>query len=281
MFYALLITLREGLEAALIIGIVLAYLNRIGRRRWARPVWAGTAAALLTTLAAGLAVAATAAQLSGKGLKIFEGSGMFLAAGVLTYMVVWMHRQAGGVAAHLKKRVDTALRHGSSFALAALAFTVIIREGVETVLFLQAGAATTPSPASYWTGAITGLGLAALLGIIIYSGSVRLPLRAFFNVTGVVLILFAAGMLANGVKEFQEAGALSPLVPHIWDTYELLPDNSAGGRFLAAFLGYDSSPSLLQALAFFGYLALGLALYFRPVPPAPAATPPLARYKRV
>lgn len=273
MLYSLLITLREGLEAALIIGIVLAYLKHIGRPDQARPIWVGTAAALLATLATGLAVAATAAQLSGKALEIFEGSAMFLAAGVLTYMVVWMHRQAGSLTAHLKSQVDAAMGRGSPLALATLAFIVIIREGVETVLFLQAGAASTLSPPAYWTGAEVGIALAVLLGVLLYGGAVRLPLRTFFNLTGTMLIFFAAGMLANGVKEFQEAGVLLPIVPHVWDTYTLLADNSTIGRFMGAFLGYDASPSLMQILAFFGYLALGLALYYRALPPSSSTKP--------
>ncbi len=281
MWYALIITLREGLEAALIIGIVLAYLRRIGQPHRARPVWLGAAAALLVTFGTGLLVATTAAHLDGKALKIFEGSGMFLAAAVLTYVVIWMHRQARNVADRLRQQVDAALRQGSSAALFMLAFTVIIREGVETVLFLQAGSATTPSSATFWAGAAAGAVLAALLGAAIYAGGMRLSLRAFFNVTGAVLVFFAAGMLAHGVKEFHEARVLGPIVPHIWDTYAILPDNSPVGRFLGAFLGYDSSPSLLQALAFFGYLAAGLALYFRPATATSGTGSPPRRPKTV
>lgn len=266
--YAFLITFREGLEAALIVGIVLAYLARTGNRRYVGHVWAGAVAAVVATVAAGGLLALTARQLSGVALTVFEGAAMLLAAAVLTYVIVWMKRQAWRIRERLQGEVDHALRSGSRLALASLSFMVIIREGIETVLFLQAGAATAADPALYWGAAGAGLAAAALLGVVTYSGSARLPLRTFFNVTGVLLIFFAAGMIANGFRELQEVRIVPPVVEHIWDTYWLVPDTSLLGRFMSALLGYDSSPSLLQALSFFGYLIIGLLLFLRSsVPP--------------
>lgn len=192
---------------------------------------------------------------------------MLLAAAVLTYVIIWMKRQAWNIRERLHGQVETALKSGSRLALAALSFTVIVREGIETVLFLQAGAATAlAAPSSvhwYWAGAAAGLLAAVLLGVLAYSGSARLPLRAFFNVTGVLLIFFAAGMIANGLHALQEVGLVPPLVEHVWDTNWLVSDYSFAGQLLAALLGYDAKPSLVQALSFFGYLAVGLALFLR------------------
>lgn len=261
MLYSLLITLREGLEAALIIGILTAYLARVGRREGLRPIAAGVLLALLASLAGGLAIRAVMGGLKGKAMEIFEGAMMLTATGMLTYMIVWMQRQARHIKTNLHGRLESALGSGSAFALGALAFTVVVREGLETVLFLAAGVKAADSTGLYVGGAALGGVVAAVLGVLLYRGSLRLNLRVFFGVTGWLLVIFAAGMLANGVKELQEAGVLPALVGHVWDTYELLPDTTAFGRMMGALFGYDAAPSLLQVAGYFGYLALaGAAL---------------------
>lgn len=265
--YSFLITLREGLEAALIIGIILAYLHKTGNTRQAGPVWWGTAAALVATGAVWGMVSLTATRLSPVALEVFEGSAMFLAAAVLTYMIFWMKKQAINIKAHLHADVDRALRRGSSLALALLSFVAIIREGIETVLFLQAGLTMVASPGAYWLGASAGLAAAVALGYLAYTGTARLPLHTFFNVTSVLLIAFAAGMIANGLKEFHEVRLIPPVVRSVWDTYAILPDSSTLGRFLGALFGYDASPSLVQVVSYFAYLIGTLSLYFRPVVP--------------
>lgn len=261
MLYSLLITLREGLEAALIIGILTAYLARVDRREGLRPIAAGVALALLASLAGGLAVRMVMGGLKGRSMEVFEGAMMLTATGMLTYMVVWMQRQARQIKSSLHGRLDSALGSGSAFALGALAFTVVVREGLETVLFLAAGVKSADSSALYLGGAALGGISATFLGVLLNRGSLRLNLRLFFSVTGWLLIILAAGMLANGVKELQEAGVLPVIIGDVWDTYQLLPDTTAFGRMLGALFGYDAAPSLLQVAGYFGYLALaGAAL---------------------
>ena len=261
MAYSLLVTLREGLEAGLILAITLSYLARIDQKRYWLHIWLGAAAAFIGSLVAGIALEATATTLSGRMLEALEGGAMLLAVVVLTSMIFWMKGQAATIGAHLRRQVDVALRSGSALALAVLAFTAVGREGLETVLFLFAGSSAADSGSLYWTGAGAGLAMASALSYIVYVGAARLPLGAFFNLTGIVLIVLAAGLLVNGLKELHEIGAIASLGPHVWDTYNIIADNSQLGRFLSTILGYDSSPYLGLVVAHLAYLALALAFF--------------------
>ncbi|MFH1003050.1 MAG: iron uptake transporter permease EfeU [Chloroflexota bacterium] len=264
MLGSLLITLREGLEAALIIGIILAYLNRTGNRRGFRPVWVGTSLAVLASLGAGAAIYLLAGEFSGRAEEIFEGLAMFLAVGVLTWMIFWMRRQAVDIKVHLHTQVDSALTGGSSLGLVALAFLVVVREGIETILFLFAATRVSESAALFTAGGLLGLAIAAGIGYSLYKGASRLNLRAFFNVTSVVLIVFAAGLLAHGIHELQEAAVIPIVVEHLWDINHLLPESTTPGRFLTAIIGYNGNPSLIEVAGYLAYLALALVSYFRP-----------------
>lgn len=262
MLFSFLVTLREGLEAALIVAIILGSLARTGRRGKAWPVWSGVAAAAATTLGAAVGLQLLAVELPSRVEEAVEGVAMLLAVGVITWMVFWMRAQARQLGVSLRERVDAALSAGSAFALALLAFTAVGREGLETALFLFAGHTRAGSGFGYWTGALVGLIVATAVGVTLYSGSRRLPLRAFFTTTSLLLVLLAAGLLANGMKELHEARLLFPdLGPRVWDTYDVLPDNSGFGRFLAALLGYDASPFLGQAAAYVVYLTVVPTLY--------------------
>lgn len=273
--YAFVITLREGLEAALIIGILAAYLSKIGRPDGLRSLWAGTGLALALSVAAGLGLYFTVGKLSGAAMETFEGAAMLVAVGVLTYMLFWMGAHAKHMGAGLRRQVDQALSRGSRLALVLLAFSVVAREGLETVLFLAAGAMGSGGGASVVALGTLGLAAAAALGYLLYRGSVRLNLRRFFTSTGVLLILFAAGLLANAFKELHHAGLIPPVVPHVWDTNGLLSDTSTTGRMLAALFGYDSSPSLVQVAAYLGYLAVAGSLYLRANFSSPGQRPPV------
>jgi len=262
--YSFLTTFREGLEAALIVAIVLSYLHRVGQGRYSRSVWTGVLLALAGSLLAGGLLQLLAVELPGAAMEAIEGAAMFLAVGVLTWMIFWMRRQAATIGKHLRDRVDMALKTGSASALALLSFTAVGREGLETVLFLFAGVAVSKSALLYWLGAGLGLMAAVALGYLIYIGTARLPLKAFFTVTGVALIVLAAGLLTNGLKEFHEMGLIPGLGVRVWDTYDILPDNSTLGRALSAVFGYDSSPFMGQVVAYVGYLAPALVLFFSP-----------------
>ncbi len=264
MLTSLVITLREGLEAALIVGIILAYLAKTHRAELSRYAWLGVGAAVLVSIAAGAAIYVTAGDLSGRGEQLFEGSAMLLAAGVLTWMIFWMRKEAINVRSSLQSRIDLKLADGSWVGLAALAFVAVAREGIETVLFLFAASRTAESPFWATTGGLIGLALAVAIGYVLYRGTARLNLRTFFNVTSVIMIVFAAGMLSHGVHEFVEAGALPGIVAPLWNTGAFLPDESGFGRLLASLLGYSSDPSLTEVVSWGLYLGGAFAGYLVP-----------------
>ena len=186
MLSSLLITLREGLEAALIIGIILAYLARTDNRRGFKPVWLGISLAVLASLIAGATIYLLAGEFTGQAEEIFEGLAMFVAVGVLTWMIFWMRKQAVDIKVHLHAQIQSVLSGGSSLGLVLLAFVVVVREGIETVLFLFAATRVAESAALFAIGGLLGLALAVVIGYSIYRGTSRLNLRAFFNVTSAV-----------------------------------------------------------------------------------------------
>ena len=202
MFPSLLVTLREGFEAALIVAIVLAYLREVGATRRARTVWAGVAAAAAVSAVVGAALFLTGAELEGSAEALFEGVLMLAAVAVLTWMIVWMQREARSQGARLRGKVDTALVTGGA-ALFGLAFLAVVREGLETALFLFA-AAGTAQPLPAFVGGLTGLAVAAALGWLVYRGSRKLPLRTFFTVSNIVLIGFGTYLVWAGVGELGE-----------------------------------------------------------------------------
>ncbi len=263
MLGSLLITLREGLEAALIIGIILAYLAKTGNRQGFKPVWLGVTLGILGSLVAGIIIYLSAGELSGRAEQIFEGIAMFLAVAILTWMIFWMRQQAIDIKAHLQQQLQSVLTKSSSLGLVLLAFVAVIREGIETVLFLFAASRVAESAVSFTAGGLLGLVIAIVIGYAIYKGAARLNLRVFFNVTSVLLILFAAGLLAHGIHEFHEAGIIPPIVEHVWDINRLLPERSTVGRFFTAIFGYNANPSLVEVLAYVVYLVLALGAYFR------------------
>lgn len=263
MFSAFLITLREGLEAALIISIILAYLTRSDKRSAFKQVWLGTGLAIAVSLIAGAIIFVVAGEFTGRAEEIFEGIAMLLAAGVLTWMIFWMRKQAVGIRGHLQSQVQSALAGGSSFALLALTFVVVVREGVETALFLFATTRVEESAVLSAVGGILGLAVAVVIGYGLYRGASRLNLRTFFNVTSLLLIVFAAGLLAHGIHEFQEAAIIPFVVEHVWDINHILPEGSGVGLFLKAIVGYNGNPSLIEVVGYVAYLAAVLGLYLR------------------
>jgi len=246
---------------------------RTGRGRYARPVWAGVGIAAVLCIALGAVLEFTAASLRGQVLEAFEGFTMLFAVAVLTWMIFWMKRQAAGIGRQLRDQVDAAVRVGSPSALVVLAFSAVAREGLETVLFLFAGARNA-SAADYLLGGVAGFGIAAAIGYGVYRGSSRLPLRQFFLVSGVVLIVLAAGLISNALRELGEAQLILNQGPRPWDTDAFLSMNTDFGRFLATVFGYDSAPTLMQIVAYWSYLLGTLSFFllgtvlFRPRRPA-------------
>jgi high-affinity iron transporter len=249
MLSALLIALREGLEAALIVGIVLGYLRQIGRRDCAPYAWAGVAVAALLSAALAVVMRAIGAE---PYEQIFEGTTMLLAVGVLTWMVFWMRYQARFIKRDLERRVQGAVTRGENWGLFGLAFLAVFREGLETALFLAANAFAADAWGTL-AGALIGIALAVAAGGVIYAYAVRLDVNLFFSVTSVLLVVFAAGLLAHGVHEFQEIGWLPILSGAVWDTSAWLDNHSALGSMLRALVGYNAKPSVLEVVSYVGY----------------------------
>jgi high-affinity iron transporter len=271
MLFSLLVTLREGLEIALVVTILLGYLRNINQKRHFREIWIGTAAAVALSLAFGAALELTSRELSGRVLEAFEGFTMLLAVAVLTWMVFWMKRQSAGISRDLRDQIDSALSHGTVAALVLLAFSSVAREGIETTLFLFAGSTNSDSGVQFVLGGVAGFAIAAAAGVVLYYGAARLPLRQFFLVTGVVVVVLAAGLLANSLSALHGAAILTDLGSRPWDTDATLPMTSTMGKFLHTVLGYDSAPALAQLVAYWSYLVVVLSVYF--LIPASAQTP--------
>jgi high-affinity iron transporter len=215
------VVLREGFEASLVVGIVLAFLERTGRRDGFNTVWLGVAAAVAISVAAGVILFTIGAELEGTAGAVFEGSAAIAAAGLLTWMIFWMRRQARSIRKEIEGRVTAALAQGSALGLAAIAFVGVLREGVETALFLFSTTEQS-SPVISLFGGLIGLALAILLGYAFYRGSSRLNLRLFFQATSVLLLLFAAWLLTKGLDELSEGGVIPQNEPLLFAAFAAL-----------------------------------------------------------
>lgn len=255
MIPALLLALREGLEAALIVGILLGALRKINHEALKSTVWLGTLSAAVVSLLTAVVLQVIGASIEGSAEQIFEGVTMFLAAGVLTWMIFWMRTQAKGMGAALETDVRQAVLQRGRTALFLVAFLAVVREGVELALFLTATAFAAGERATL-IGAVAGLGLAVLLAWALFSSLIRLNLRQFFQVTSILLILFAAGLLAHGVHELNEAGWIPVIIEHVWNTNTLVHEDSLPGQILKTLFGYNGNPSLTEVLAYFSYFAV-------------------------
>ena len=262
MLASYVITLREGIEAALIIAIILSYLTKVGARQLARPVYYGALLGVLASAVVGAAFILLAVEFEGRAEQIFEGATMFLAAAIMTYAILWMKENSKAYSESLREKVERALTDKQIVGLAALAFVSIFREGIETVLFLGS-ASFTSEGIQVLVGGGAGLATALVLTIAIVRFSTKLDLRTFFNVTSVLLILFAAGLVAHGIGEFQEAGLVPALVSNMWDTSSIISEDGVVGELLTALFGYSATPSLAQLLGYLGYMAFIVLWVFR------------------
>lgn len=249
---AVLIAFREGVEAALIVGILVSYLKRIGRSDRAPLAWIGVAGALALSTALALAMNRVGASLDAPYEQLFEGTTMLIAVGVLTWMIFWMRYQARFIKRELEARVQSVISAGASLSLVGLSFLVVFREGVETALFLAANAFAADALGTMF-GALFGLILAASVGIAIYALAVRLNIRLFFEVTSIFMVLFAAGLLAHTVGEYQEIGLLPVLATPAWNTGALLSNESLLGSVLSSLVGYNDQPSVLEVVGYILY----------------------------
>jgi len=269
--------LREGLEAALIVGIIAAYLVKIGRNDELPKVWAGVGAALGLSIVAGIVIVATIGRLPLVVQETLEGVAGLIAVAVLTWMLFWMRRQGRAMKGELEHGVDLAISSGGTYALVALAFVAVIREGVETALFLIPVVSFNGSGVDTLVGGLLGLAGAIVTGWAIFVAGRRVNLRRFFTVTGTILIFVAAGLVAFAVHEFGEAGLIAN-TGVAFDLGAVLSDTSPLGSILHGLFGYRSAPTILELVGYLAYLVPVLVLFIvdrplirRAAPPAVAA----------
>jgi high-affinity iron transporter len=257
-----LITLREGLEISLVLAILISYLVKSNRSQEQSAVWLGSGIAALLCVALGLTFHFIAGGLNGHVEQAVEGVLATLAASVLTWMVFWMRKNARTLGGELRAKVDAAT---TTRALVVIAFIAVLREGLETVLFLLSAETASTSGGEVVLGGIIGLAIAAGLGYLVYAGGNRLNLKTFFNITGILLILFAAGLAGKAVHEFRELIEWESgwLISSPW-TIASGPFSSGWVHdFLKALFGWASAPERLRVIAYFGYLIPVLWLYLR------------------
>ena len=266
MLTALLIMLREGFEAALVVAIVYSYIRRIGRRDLVAPMWQGMAAAAAVSVGAGVVVHLTVENLQGEPRLLAFAAVSLLAVAVLTWMIFWMRRQAHKLRGELHDSVDQAIAGGGDarFAVTTVAFLAVAREGLEAALFLIA-AATTEEGWAVLVGGLIGLAIASVLGALVVLGGRRLPMRQFFTVTGLILIVFAAGLVSRTILWLQVAGELGTVWNNVYDltAYSWLTVSTESGKFLGAMFGWDPRPSIEQIVGYLLFLVTVSWLFLR------------------
>ena len=263
MLSTFLIALREGLEAALIVGILIAYIVKTNRRNLLTPIWTGVSLALAASFALGGFLTFTSAELSERGEQFFAGTTSFLAVGLVTWMVFWMKRAARTLRNELHSKVDNALTTGP-IALAAAAFFAVVREGLETSLFVYTNFRTAGATSAATIGLILGLTMAVVLGYLLYRRAIQINLSKFFTITGVALIVVAAGVLSYGIHEFQELGWIPGDGSYAWDISSWMAKDSIAGTLLAGTIGFDVNTSWVQLAMYAAYLGVILRLYLKP-----------------
>jgi high-affinity iron transporter len=260
MIASFVITLREALEAALIISIIAAYLAKIGRRDLNRYLFVGVIAAIIASILLGFLFIAVYGGLEGRAEQVFEGVATLTAAAVLTYMIFWMAKHATKIKGELQQKVDVAVSKEAMYGITAIAFISVFREGVETVLFL--GATAMQNPGETLMGLALGIAAVLALATLLFKGIHSLNIKKFFKYTSILLIVFAAGLTAYGVHELNEAGIVPPIIEHVWDinpppgedgSYPLLHEKGAVGSILKSLIGYNGNPSLTEVLAYAAY----------------------------
>ncbi len=265
------IFLREGIEASMIVAILLAYLDKIGQRRHFRDVFLGVAAAMVLVIAGGVTAYLVIKQYDGSTVQtVFETITFLVAAAVLTYMTFWMQSHSRTMSADLQRRSEEALNGKARFGLGVLAFQAVGREGLETMVFTLAivfasttQAATPSHGRSLLLGAVLGLALALAIAYVIFKLGRRLNLGLFFRVIGVILMVFAAGLLADAVENMQELGWLPFLEHSLWNTSSFLSEDSSLGDLFHSLLGYADHPTVLQVLVWVTYVSVSVTLFIR------------------
>jgi high-affinity iron transporter len=262
MISSFVITFREMLEAALIVGIILSYLAKTKQRKYDNVVYVGIGAGVIASVIGAWLFVLVAGDFEGIGEQIFGGVTTLVGAALLTTMILWMRKQKN-IAGALESRIAEKISGVNGFGLFSLVFVSVFREGIETVIFL--GAANFVSSENNIVGALLGIVAAVILGYLIFVGSMKINLKKFFSITGILLIIFAAGLVVHGIDELQEAGIVQPLVAHLWDlnppvnpdgTFPLLHEDGLLGSILHDLFGYVADPSLIEVASYAAYILL-------------------------
>lgn len=267
MIASFIITFRETLEAALIVGIILAYLLKTKKTKYNNLVHMGVVSAVVASIIGAFLFNNLAGGFTGTAEQIFEGVAMLSAAFLLTFMIMWMMKQRH-VIHELHEKLDIEIKEQHKVGLFMVVFVSVLREGIETVLFL--GAASFVSGENSMVGAITGIIAAVILGYFMFVASKKINLKKFFNATSAILVFFAAGLVAHGVHEFQEAKLLPTYVEHVWDinpalnldgSFPAMHEKGAVGSILKGLLGYNGNPSLIEVFSYLVYLVFAFVLW--------------------
>ncbi len=262
-----IITFRETLEAALIVGIILSFLVRTKQTKYDNVVYIGIASGIIASIIGALLFIKLAGGFTGRTEEIFEGITMLIGALLLTTMILWMMKQKH-IASELEHKVSIEIAETHKFGLFLLVFIAVLREGIETVIFLKA--ASFVSTNNNLIGALAGIITAIFLGYLIFIGSMKINLKRFFNITSILLILFAAGLIAHGVHELQEAKIIPTVKEHVWDinpelnpdeSYPLLHEKGYIGSILKGLFGYNGNPSLIEILSYIFYIIIVIILW--------------------
>jgi len=255
MLTGFLLSLREGLEIALVIGIVIGALRKMESTEFLPVVWLGAGCAAGLCLLTAVLLTWLGGELEGRSEQLFEGFAMLTAAGLLTWMIFWLHGQARSMRQKLETEVRISLTAPGKTALFGVAFLAVGREGLELALFLVAARAVSGTIGTI-TGSVLGLVAAAFLGWLVFSSTRKLSLTGFFRVTNMILIIFAAGLVAHGMHELIEAGLIPAMIDPVWNTNTIFSETSLLGEFMNTLLGYNGNPTLTEVLAYAGYFLL-------------------------
>lgn len=255
MFSSFFITFREGLEAFLIAGIIISYLFKSRQKKYIKYVLFGVLLAVALSIALAFIIEIFLDGFEGRTEEIFEGSVLFIAVAVLTYMVFWMNRQAKNIRNDLETSVDKAVNRGRVFSLFFLGFIVVFREGAETVLFFKA-LSFQADTGLLLSGAITGILASLTVALIFFISTVKINISLFFKITGILVMIIAAGLFATGIHEFQEAGIIPVLNQKVYDLSGFLSRDSITGGILGSLFGYNPSPTVLELISYLIYIAV-------------------------
>src|SRR3954463_9759621 len=266
------IGLREGVEAALIVSIIAMFLRQEGRTDALRWVWAGVAAAVAICLTVGIVLQLVDQELPQRQQEMLETVIGGLAVGIVTFMLVWMRRHAGGLGAQLRESTATALKQGSVGALVGMAFFAVFREGLETAVFLLAAFQNAEDPATAGTGAVLGLLAAVVIGVLIYRGGVKLNLQRFFRITGLVLALVAAGLVASTLHTAHEAGWLNAGQDQALDLSWLVVPGTWTAALLTGRLGLQPRPTTIEVIGYVAFAVPAIAYILMPARRRPATS---------